>query len=321
MGNQFREILSRMSTRRGFLISTLVIAGLVLAACNHVSTPEPIATPIQPQVTETIPVYETPGATKTPFVEVTPIEGVDNTLEATPISERLTIEDIGPEDKIYTRGQGFEQNEGDLAIKTGIVMPPENLVVGWTDFDDYNKLFGETGLKFGYLSAYVADRFTYDKDSEMLILPLAIEVNGSLVNINVYTPYPGTDDRISCDFMTKRVGFPGYDFEAHTRSEAFAITEFLSIIPEIGKQILIPVPVPDSKQQYIDGMTYLLGTFPLHGISTTDSRYVKVEYLLNNVEREDAYSAINKLKNLTIEDGSSILVFMYGIRVTGIEGD
>lgn len=69
------EILARMPMKRGFMMSTLIVSGMILAACGYTPVETPIyksPTPFQPEVTVTSPANETPNASETPFVDATP---------------------------------------------------------------------------------------------------------------------------------------------------------------------------------------------------------------------------------------------------------
>jgi len=68
------KILGRMSLWHIFVIGSLVVVGLMLAACNQLSTPQSTATaaPFQAQETETGHMDVTPEVTETLFVEDTP---------------------------------------------------------------------------------------------------------------------------------------------------------------------------------------------------------------------------------------------------------
>lgn len=92
-----------MSTRRGFLVGALVVAGMVLTACGYLPNIEAPITTSQPGLTETIPGNVT-VETETPFVAVTPtvesqVEGV-STIEE--VQERIDNFFSGKEDYSFT---------------------------------------------------------------------------------------------------------------------------------------------------------------------------------------------------------------------------
>ena len=307
------------SNKRVILAGFLFIAMILLAACTNIlaTEPETAAATGLSQVTETSPVTDTPAASETPEVEATPT--VQASATATIEIKELTIEDIGPEDKVFDRGRGHTKDAEDLPIKTGIVARQGDFYELNYEDTESDMAFGETGLRFAWLSAYLTSDITIDKEKNILVIPLAIEVNGSLIHFKLLSPFDGNNKFLSFEFLNKRNSLPGYEIQGDTKSQTFPDIEDFPVNLEVGKQILISVANPESKQQYIDGLSYLRNGAEEYW-ADTDYLIMKIDFLLNTIDDEEGYPAIVKLKNKSIQDGSSLYMFIWDFGVTGVTG-
>ena len=128
------------------------------------------------------------------------------------VEKELTIADITPANMIYDEGTNSSVDGSDEAFKTGIVSDPD-MERGYA-VDVSERDFGNTGLKYKLLSGFVTDKVSYDEGTNLLRVPMAIMVDGSLRHFNVISYCGGEHNVIGIKYMVGRGNLSGYDYQS-----------------------------------------------------------------------------------------------------------
>lgn len=253
-----------------------------------------------------------PTATTEPTQEATPTPAA-----AEVVVNYENIADVPLENRLFTRGPENVFDENNPVLETGLVdIPSQGFVL--SNEENSKVHFGETGVKFEWLSGIVMDRVIFNEQTGNLTIPLGIErPDGSIVTINV-TTHVGTNSEdyslTPFTFVSKRGlgAYPGFDVvSASLRSEAFPPNEVQSKF-SLSKQIVLEIPNSEDEQTLLSGYTYLRSTFPVDF-----SENSKIYYALDFAEANagEALEILRQIKDGTVADGAELNLWVYTFQV------
>ena len=81
---------------------------------------------------------------------------------------------------------------------------------------------------------------------------------------------------------------------------------------------MIQIADPNSEEQYKDGLTFFRN-YALTQVSEDYSSIKEVDFILDNMNAPDGYSAVNSLSEKTIADGSDVYLFIGEFHVPVVE--